>query len=38
MGTETAAHEDGQEAETEDVVRLLHFRAGLKYLPPLTWC
>lgn len=38
LGTETAAHEDGQEAETEDVVRLLHFRAGLKYLPPLTWC
>ena len=26
------------EARKEDVVRLLHFRAGLKYLPPLTWC
>ena len=37
LGTETAAHEDGQGAETEDVVRLLHFRADLRYLPPLTW-
>lgn len=38
LGTETAAHKDGQEAETEDAVHLLDFRADLKYLPPLTWC
>lgn len=38
LGTETAAHKDGQEAETEDAVHLLDFRADLRYLPLLTWC